>query len=420
MPLPSPQLDDLRYDSVVQSLMRRIPVYTPEWTDWNDSDPGITLIQLFAYLAEQVGYRLNQVPEKTYVELLKLLGVQLRSPTAATSRLGVFLAAPTTFAAYTLDARSRFTGNTSTAVFYESDLDVDIAPAQPFTLLATKNPYLWDLLLQDARGERDPAPTAYELPKQVPTSDCRWLTVVWDGAKPAGPDMPLQPVTLLPQSSSGVAHPYLWLGVTANVAPSAGFAGVAATLTIQFDDDEVPDPRADVECLPINAAGENQPPPIDWLAYFDASRNTMVQVPGRIDDSTNKLTRSGDISFTVPVQVGPIPTAMFANLRDAVTPTPVDACGGLGDNMLAALKPTGTIDSSALQTLITNAVMASQAQTQQTVTAVAHPLDPALRDPTKVFCWLRIGPLDTSLVSPKLRFIGFNVVPVTNAVTVTS
>src|SRR5262249_58396744 len=102
MPLLSPQLDDLRYDTVVQQVLRRIPVYAPEWTDWNDSDPGVTLIQLFAYLAEQVGYRLNQVPEKTYVELLKLLGVRLRPSLAATSRVGVFLTDPGSLEGFTL------------------------------------------------------------------------------------------------------------------------------------------------------------------------------------------------------------------------------------------------------------------------------------------------------------------------------
>ena len=78
MPIESPQLDDLRFDRTVEELVRRIPVYAPEWTDHNASDPGISLIQLFAYLAEQVGYRLNRVPEKNHIELLKLLGVRLQ------------------------------------------------------------------------------------------------------------------------------------------------------------------------------------------------------------------------------------------------------------------------------------------------------------------------------------------------------
>src|SRR5271167_4304450 len=108
MPIQSPNLDDLRYERIVEDLLRRIPAYAPEWTDFNDSDPGVTLIQLFAYLAEQVGYRLNCVPEKNYVELLKLLGVQLRPALAAISRMGIFLSDPTLPEGFTLDAGSRF------------------------------------------------------------------------------------------------------------------------------------------------------------------------------------------------------------------------------------------------------------------------------------------------------------------------
>ena len=71
MPLTPPRLDDLDYATVETMLRERIPLVAPEWTDHNDSDPGIALIQLFAHLAEQVGYRLNRVPEKTYVEFLQ-------------------------------------------------------------------------------------------------------------------------------------------------------------------------------------------------------------------------------------------------------------------------------------------------------------------------------------------------------------
>ena len=89
MPIVSPQLDDLTYDRVVAELTRRIPVYSPEWTDFNDSDPGYTLIQLFAYLAEMIGYRLNRIPEKNQIELLQLLGIELNPAHAATTRLAL-------------------------------------------------------------------------------------------------------------------------------------------------------------------------------------------------------------------------------------------------------------------------------------------------------------------------------------------
>jgi len=421
MPIQSPQLDDLRFDAVVQQLMRRIPVYSPEWTDWNDSDPGITLIQLFSYLAEQVGYRLNQVPEKNYIELLKLLGVQLRPALAATTRMALFLSDPATLEGFTVEARSRFMGKGNAPAIFESDVDVDIVPAEPAALLATRNPFLWDLLRLDDSGNREPAPPDSQLPKQVPTPDCRWLTVVWDGKKPANKDLPVTPIPLLPVSATGAPHPYVWAGLKCNLDREAGFAGVSVTLTVQLDDDEQPDPRADILCQPVNAAGEVQPPPIDWLAYFDANQNAMAQPPGRIDDSTNKLTRSGTIRFSIPFSVGPIPSAMFANLRDAVTPSPVDACSGFGKNLRDSLSASGSsVDIAQLQTLLTNALTVAQAAAATGKPAVGHPLDPALHDPAKFLCWLRIGPLDTTAASPKLRYIGFNVVPVANAVSVSS
>src|SRR4051794_19704883 len=102
MPITSPLLDDLTYDRIVAELVRRIPVYSPEWTDYNDSDPGITLIQLFAYLAEMVGYRLNQVPQKSEAAFLQLLGATVSPAKAAATKLALMLTDPTGLAAYTL------------------------------------------------------------------------------------------------------------------------------------------------------------------------------------------------------------------------------------------------------------------------------------------------------------------------------
>ena len=53
----------------------------PEWTDHNVSDPGITLIELFAWMTETLVYRLNRVPDKIHVALLDLLGIALDPPT---------------------------------------------------------------------------------------------------------------------------------------------------------------------------------------------------------------------------------------------------------------------------------------------------------------------------------------------------
>jgi hypothetical protein len=76
MPLQAPNLDDRRFADLVAEAKSRIPRYAPEWTDHNTSDPGITLIQLFAWLGEMIMYRLNKVPDASYVSYLRLLGIE--------------------------------------------------------------------------------------------------------------------------------------------------------------------------------------------------------------------------------------------------------------------------------------------------------------------------------------------------------
>ena len=83
MPLPSPILDDRTYEQLIAELKSRIPVYNPEWTDHNESDPAITLLELFAFQAENQLFRFNQIPETTYLEYLRLLQLPLLPAQAA-------------------------------------------------------------------------------------------------------------------------------------------------------------------------------------------------------------------------------------------------------------------------------------------------------------------------------------------------
>jgi len=82
-----PNLDDRTWEQIVEEMKKRIPNVAPEWTDHNPSDPGITMIELFAYIAEMVIYRLNQVPDKNYIEFLNLLDITRDPPTPATVEL---------------------------------------------------------------------------------------------------------------------------------------------------------------------------------------------------------------------------------------------------------------------------------------------------------------------------------------------
>ena len=74
----APVLDDRSYQDLVDEALARIPIHNPEWTNFNRSDPGVTLIELFAFLGENLLYRFNQVPEATRLAFLHLLQVPLR------------------------------------------------------------------------------------------------------------------------------------------------------------------------------------------------------------------------------------------------------------------------------------------------------------------------------------------------------
>ena len=77
MRLPEIELDDRRFQDLVSEARLQINRACPEWTEHNVSDPGITLIELFAWMTEMTIYRLNRVPDKLHVALLELLGIQL-------------------------------------------------------------------------------------------------------------------------------------------------------------------------------------------------------------------------------------------------------------------------------------------------------------------------------------------------------
>src|SRR5262249_38037633 len=78
MHLPVPNLDDRKFQDLVDEAKRNIPRFSPCWTDHNVSDPGITLIELFAWMTEQYLFRLNQVPDRNFVTFLDLIGVRLQ------------------------------------------------------------------------------------------------------------------------------------------------------------------------------------------------------------------------------------------------------------------------------------------------------------------------------------------------------
>ena len=108
MTLPLPQLDDRRWADLVEEGRALIPAYAPDWTDhpgWTDHnvhDPGITLIELFAWIAEMDVYQLNQVPERHRRKFLELVGLLPQPPRPARTVLS-----------FTLRSRQAYSGGST-------------------------------------------------------------------------------------------------------------------------------------------------------------------------------------------------------------------------------------------------------------------------------------------------------------------
>lgn len=84
MPLEVPKIDDRNsYQQILDEALARIPVHNPEWTNFNNSDPGVTILQLFAFMHENLLYRSNLIPERNRRKFLTLLGVPMQAAAAA-------------------------------------------------------------------------------------------------------------------------------------------------------------------------------------------------------------------------------------------------------------------------------------------------------------------------------------------------
>ena len=75
MALEPVQLDDLMWTDMMSAIRARIPAASKGlWTLHAAVDPGITLLELFAWMLEQRGYWLDQAPDSLVRALLALLG----------------------------------------------------------------------------------------------------------------------------------------------------------------------------------------------------------------------------------------------------------------------------------------------------------------------------------------------------------
>ncbi|MGW5779806.1 putative baseplate assembly protein [Streptomyces sp. NPDC003863] len=137
MALPAPHLDDRRFQQFVDDAKRYIQQACPEWTDHNVSDPGVTLVEAVAHMADQLVYRLNRVPEKNHLAFLDLLGVTLFPPAAAHADVTFRLSAPQPEPVLLPTGTEVSTGRTETeeAVVFATTADLTVVPCELTRLL---------------------------------------------------------------------------------------------------------------------------------------------------------------------------------------------------------------------------------------------------------------------------------------------
>lgn len=159
MPLPIPSIDDRSFQDLVNEARLRIPQLCPEWTDHNVSDPGIAMIELFAWMTESLIYRANQIPDRNYIKFMELVGIQLKPAVPAETDVTFRLSAPrevlTTIPSGTEIATVRT--ETEEAIIFTTTEAVHIDPPQlvNVSLTSDDNAFRERLsLLNDWRGLR--------------------------------------------------------------------------------------------------------------------------------------------------------------------------------------------------------------------------------------------------------------------------
>jgi hypothetical protein len=253
VPLTIPNLDNRRYQDLLDEALARVPVHTPEWTNFNKSDPGVTLIEVFAFLTENLLYRCNQIPERNRKKFLTLLNIPLQP---ATSSQGLITISNEKGALETLNGGIEVRAG---QIPFLTERGLDVLPVEGRIYFKQKidspSPQILDYYQQlyaSFRGSpQAPPPQLYQAVLFLPGSGPLQLSQTVDGflwlallARPgeqpdyaraaiAGKTLSLGVVPSLPESTA--------------VLPSGRAAGATAPVTLEVD---IPDLRKGRELGP--------------------------------------------------------------------------------------------------------------------------------------------------------------------------
>jgi len=264
MPLTPPNLDDRTFSDIVAEAKTLIPRYVPEWTNFNETDPGIALTELFAWMSEIIIYRLNQVPNLNYIKFLQLIGIELEPAQPARAQLTFSPSRPDLSSVIVPQGTQvAASGSSGQSVIFELDEDLIAIGA----MLAAVQTY-------DGSG--------YTTQTNKNNTQGQWF----------------YPFTQTPQAGNalllGFSSPVPFPNVQINLAVNLYQSGLTQ---------------------PVLESGASLPPPatIVW-EYFDGTQWDSVQMQS---DSTMAFSQDGTIVFigpgtsVVPAQVGNVATNLY-------------------------------------------------------------------------------------------------------------
>ncbi len=280
MPLALPDLDSLAWTDLVEEARSTIASSRLEWTDFNVSDPGVTIVELLAWLVEQRGYRLNRVPERHRRKFLSLVGVVAGPPRAARAVVGATL--DRGWAPVALPAGSALAAETAGGdVRFVTDADA-LATSTAVVALATA----------DAAGAQD-------------------LTPAWRGGRPVAPwgDDPAAGAALLvgldppPPPGSPFA---LWLEL------GDGAAAGRATREALVEEGEEHLRECGGPAPSWVSPERHHSVRVEWQVHTAAGWTTLDAARAEVADGTRGLSLAGMVRVTPPAELVALPVAGVA------------------------------------------------------------------------------------------------------------
>lgn len=293
MALISPILDNRTFEQLRQELVGRIPFYTPEWTNFNPSDPGIALLDLFAYLGESLIYRFNQIPDTTKVAFLRMLGVAPANAEPATTVVGCSTELP--------EGVQVPRGSTASAgsVKFETQGDIVVWPLEVIGAAKIGVSKATTQADQDRRSDAahraslDPTLAAFYETAQIPAD-------------------PTEPGAAPVDISASIDH-FVWIALQrTKTTELAKLSGRSVFIGMAFDT-KVPEPFA---LQTLDAAGAAafaspqltvDPPAMLWELWQGPGAKEAFAELDIGDDTTRGLTTTGTVKVILPKTLPVLP-----------------------------------------------------------------------------------------------------------------